>query len=363
MKDTSASNKFPKLQIKPYDGMAVTANVWSQAHEEHRQTGRAHNLALHGSGIVAGLEVVANDPPDKYVFISPGIAIDTGGNVIELTEPVAYDYGESAEGTLYLLLGHGEREIGGVQKDVKYIQNEFVIAARSSIPKRPSVELARVTITDPRLPIKDAENPLHPAAGELDLRFRVPIQPASKRNVRVAISNLGKESTKAAEGWGYLSREMARSSDYRLLIDQEVPLTSALLDYDLVYLGGIGSFRSLKRTVSALSEYLGSGKGLIIEALNEEAQESCQDLLGDLGRKLRPIQDNHSILAEPFLFNDPPGSDNGDQITLDSQVIFTTVGYSYAWTGLAAGNRLSRAEIRAAHEWGDNMIHYLLSGL
>ena len=141
-------NNFPKKQIKPYDGMSITAAVCAEAHEEHRQTERAHNLFLHGNGIITGLEVVANDPPDKHVFISPGIAIDSGGNVIELTEPVAYDFGNTTEGTLYLLLGHGEREVGGVQKESRYLQNEFVIAARSTLPKRASVELGRITISD-----------------------------------------------------------------------------------------------------------------------------------------------------------------------------------------------------------------------
>jgi len=100
MKDNNSAHKFPKVKIKPFDGMSITADVWSQAHEEHRHARRAHTQFTHGSGIVHGLEVVANDPPNRYVFISPGVAVDTAGNVIELIEPVAYDFGDSTEGPL-----------------------------------------------------------------------------------------------------------------------------------------------------------------------------------------------------------------------------------------------------------------------
>jgi hypothetical protein len=360
MTDTNASNSFPKVQIKPYDGMSITANVWSQAHEEHRQTGRAHNLALHGSGIVTGLEVVANDPSDKYVFISPGVAIDTGGNVIELTEPVAYDFGASAEGKLYLLLGHGEREIGGIQKDIKYIQNEFVIAARSSVPKRPSVELARVTISDPGKPIRNADNHLHPGSEELDLRFRNSIDPGIKRPLSVAIGMLGKENPEVTRGWDYLSRELEHSTGYRLIIDHSIPISSELLDFELVYLGWVGSFRVIKRTVSILNQYLDYGKCLIIEALDEAAQKSCNELLEKLNRKLQPVEENNKILTAPFLFYAPPDGFNGNHILLDDQVIFSTAGYSQAWAGKTGGDSLSRAEIRATHEWGVNMILHLM---
>ncbi len=194
MKNTAALNEFPEKQLKPYDGMSVTAEVWSQAHDEHRLAKKAHNLNLHGSGIINGLEVMANDPPDQFVFISPGAAVDSAGNVIVLSEPVAYDFGSSSEGTLFLLLGHGEREVGGVQKETKYLQYEFVIAARSSLPKRPSVELARVNISHPEKPVKNALDQKHPGLEELDLRYRTKIGPEIKRFVNVAVAHLGNEN-------------------------------------------------------------------------------------------------------------------------------------------------------------------------
>ena len=32
MKDSGDLNNYPKKHIKPYDGMSITANVWSLAH-------------------------------------------------------------------------------------------------------------------------------------------------------------------------------------------------------------------------------------------------------------------------------------------------------------------------------------------
>jgi hypothetical protein len=360
MKDTSSLNSFPKRQIKPYDGMAITADVWAEAHEEHRQTERAHNHFLHGSGIITGFEVLANDPPDNYIFISPGIAIDTAGNVIELTETKAYDFGNTAEGTLYLLLGHGEREVGGVNKDIRYCQNEIVIAARSTIPKRASVELARITISEKGEPIKNAENPLHPGADELDLRYRKPIGPGKKKVVRIALCELGKDNAKRFPGWDFLSRECERSTPYKLILDRNNALSEAILDYQMVFIQGADTFQVSKSEVRVLDQYLDLGKKLIIEAHDETSQASFKELLEKLNRELQPVETSSSLLTEPFLFNSPPDGLNGNLVLLDSQVIFTNAGFSSTWAGKAGGTQLSRSDIRSAHEWGLNMIFYCL---
>jgi hypothetical protein len=187
MKDTSTSHKFPKVQIKPFDGMSITAEVWSQAHEEHQHFGHAHNLFLHGSGLASGLEVVANDLADRIDFVSPGITVDSAGNVIELTEPFAYDFGESAAGTLYLLLGHEKKETGGDQNEICFIR--MSLSSRHN-PVSPTVLMwSWLGFLSRRIPLQlEMQLPQnHSGPRELDLRVRNIIPTRKRRFIRIAL--------------------------------------------------------------------------------------------------------------------------------------------------------------------------------
>jgi hypothetical protein len=371
MKDTTqkqsgSSNSslsiYPKTRIKPYDGMSVSAAVWAQAHDEHRQASQAHDLLFHGSGIITGLEVFANDPPDHVVFISPGAAVDSAGDVIILPEPVAYDFGDTAEGTLYLLFGHGEREVGGLDSDVKYIQSEFVIAARPSMPKRPTVELARVTLSKSIRDVHNAANPARPEPGQLDLRFRNIVGPRPQQNLRVGLCNLNKASADIEKGWDALSGESARSSPYHLAVDKGLVLSPELLSYDLVYLYGNAAFKVDVLQIDELRAYLDAGHALLIEALHSDAHESFQTLFAGLGLAPKPLAGDDPLLADPFLFAAPPPGYHGNEVFRLGKALYSTAGYGIAWGGkLEGGSKstasASRADIRSAHEWGINLIH------
>lgn len=361
MKDSEALDLFPKMRVKPFDGMSVTAEVWAKAHDEHRNALGAHNLVAHGSGILMGLEVVANDPPDQFVFISPGAAVDPAGNVIVVPEPVAYDFGGASDGELFLVLGQGEREIGGVGSEVKYIQNEFVIAARSSLPKRPTVELARITLSKAGNAVKNAEIPLHPEADMLDLRYRSQLKVSVNQPVSVFVKVLGKEAPEIMSGWDYLGNASQRELPYKLIVDSSSAIPKDLSGFELVYLAGKGKFKSSDPMVKSLNEYIDQGKILLIEALDTEAQESCQELLDKL--KLLPIDaDKKALLfTEPFLFAEPPTGFSGNHVQVWKQVVYSTGAYGLAWAGLAGTGISSRAYIRSAQEWGMNLIRHCVN--
>jgi hypothetical protein len=360
MDDNSALSLFPKTRIKPYDGMSVTADVWTQAHEEHRKARQAHDVLFHGPGIITGLDVQANDPPDQYVFISPGVAVDEAGNIIVLDEPVAYDFGAKAEGSLYLLLGHGERESGGVDKDVRQIHSEFVVAARSSLPKRPAVELARVHISEVGKPIRNPENAAHPAIGELDLRFRAQVGPQARRKVHIGLFNFGREVQDVLAGWRFLAVECERSSSYRLILDGNLSASADLTAYDLVYLSAKGSFNPEGAAVKSLQAYLKQGKVLLAEALDEQAGKSFAKLFEQLGQKPAPLTANTPLLETPFLFAEPPLGASPGSLQASKQLVFSTSGYSLAWAGKLPFEARSRTDIRNTHEWGINLIRYCL---
>jgi len=360
MKDTSVLSIYPKTRIKPYDGMSVSAAVWAQAHEEHRQASQSHDLLFHGSGIITGLEVVANDPPDKFVFISPGAAVDPAGNVIILSEPVAYDFGSNTEGTLYLLLGHGEREVGGVDSDIKYTQNEFVVAARSSLPKRPSVELARVTLPKSFTSVNNAANPAHPGQGQLDLRYRNKVGPREQKLLRVGLCNLSNEIADVEKGWDALSREITRATDYRLIVDPGVTLSAELLSYDLVYLFSNAAFDLDDKKTGVLLGYLDNGKAIVAEAFSVGGHESFMALFASLKINPQPLKADDPILAEPFLFSTAPRGYLGSEVYRFGKTVYSTAGYGSAWNGKFQDGNSPRADIRSSHEWGINMIHFLM---
>lgn len=362
MKDTSALSIAPKTRIKPYDGMSVSAAVWAQAHDEHRLARQSHDLLFHGSGILAGLEVVANDPPGQIVFVSPGAAVDPAGNLIILSEPVAYDLGTASEGPLYLMLGHGEREVGGVEAEVKYIQNEFVLAARPSLPKRPAVELARLVISAKEKVVKNAANSTRPVEGELDLRFRNFIGPQPTSLGRVAVCNLGKDgyTVEVETGWDLLSLECARNSAYRLVVDSGIPLSEGLLSYDLVYLFANNAFKVDDKKVAAVRAYLDTGRCLILEALSPVAEDSFKVLLSGLAVSPKAPERGHALFTAPFLFGTPPRGFHGNTVLMTENLIYSSAGYSLAWSGKFEAGSPTRADIRDAHEWGVNMLQYCL---
>ena len=362
MKNNAAFEKFPEKHISPYDGMSITAEVWANSHDEHRTAREAHNLNLHGSGVICGLEVLANDPPDQYVFISPGAAVDSAGNVIVVNEPVAYDFGKSSEGTLFLLLAHGTREVGGTKKKVRYQQYEFVITARSTLPKRPTVELARIEIADTGKPIKNAEDADHPGSEMLDLRFRNSIAPRQDTLVHALVLGLGSNMDDVLAGWDALANAAPQLSDYRLVVDAakaDAPLDN-LDSYDIVYLGMEGAFLPKAATTKAVTEYLKKGKALFIEALDEGAKDSSQAFLKKLGQTPKKLAKDSSLLNAPFLFGTLPDGFSGSHIEEADKALYSSAAYALSWRGRTKSGGMTREAIRAAHEWGINLIRYAL---
>ena len=66
----------PQQRLVPHEGMVVDVSTWNDAHNYHSVNQQRHNVSLHSAGIVAGLEVVAWDPPDNTAIVNPGIAVD-----------------------------------------------------------------------------------------------------------------------------------------------------------------------------------------------------------------------------------------------------------------------------------------------
>ena len=360
--------EFPTRRIKPVDGMAVTAAVWEEAHEYHRLRQRFHESLYHGAGVVTGLEVVATDPPSTAVRVRPGVAVDPAGQVIVLKEPVTYDLGRGAEGTFYLILSYGEsrpRADGKQQDGPLYVQAEFGLEARPTWPDIPGVELARVRRQGRDAVIADAQDAAHPAPNEVDLRYRRMVGAAPTEVFGVAVCYVGDGAAESGHGAGmdHVARACARAGvrdgRARLAVDFDVPLGPELAGYALVYLVGRAPFRLGKAEMEGLYAYIQGGGTVLVEGCHrvgdgEQTDEAFRGLLSDLGVRLEGLPDGHRLLTEPYLFAAPPRG----EVLVGEGVVFSTGDYGCLWQGRDGDGPARREAIRAAVEWGVNVVAY-----
>jgi hypothetical protein len=370
---------YPAKRVSPYDGMAVTASVWAEAHQYHRQRRQLESLFRHGPGVLAGLEVIASDPPDSTVYVLPGIAVDTVGQVIVVQEPIAFDVA-GAQGLLHLLLTYGESQPRMEQGDEAgplYVHDEFGLEAQLEVPQSACVELARVRRTDRAAPLADAREPSQPGPNEIDLRYRREATAVLPVVASIGVSFLG-EGDGAAHGRGaaQLARTVRRLDSTRAWVDVGVGLDSGIEPYTLLYLVGRGPFQLEQRPMQALYEYLQAGGTVLIEGCRRGEEEgdppadaSFRDLLASLGVELSELPAGHALLEDPYLFASlPAGFETVDGRTLSlgglaedpGSVVMSTYDYGCLWAGERRGQAATREEIRAALEWGTNLVAYAL---
>jgi hypothetical protein len=375
--DKTLLQDFPTKRIKPFDGLAVTAQVWDEAHGYHRQRHRFHELLSHGPGIVSGLKVIASDPPDTSVYILPGVAVDAAGRAIVLNEPVTYDVGDKAEGRLYLLLSYGERQSKSEEHGPVYVHSEFGIEVQPRPDDTRSVELARIRRQKRDAPIFDPQDPAHPGPNEIDLRFRRDVGAATQETVSLAVINVGggAKSVRHSEGADYMARAFNRcgwaDGQYRLCVDHDIAIGPDLAAYALVYLVGHGAFQLGKEDMEALYAYMERGGTLFIESCrhgNAEgepaADTSFYNLMSELGVALNELRSDHRLLREPFLFAASPAgfeTEGAPRVAVGEAAIFSTYDYGCLWQGEQRGGSASREAIRAALEWGSNVVAYAVS--
>ncbi len=370
--------QIPTQRLKAVDGLAITAAIWEEAHGFHRQQLQAHYTLGHGSGILIGLEVLASDPPDHTVYVLPGVAVDPLGRLIFITEPTLYDFGEAIDGHLYLLLSYGETPILGTataeesivhEISPTYIRFDYLIHAPPSPPSAPWVELARVTRSRRQASIHNARDPEQPGPDELDLRFRRYVGAAQPETVRVAVCYLGSNPPRHhGQGMLALARELRRTGTMHVWVDDAVPLTASLSPYTLVYLVGREAFSLEREEMDALYAYLRSGGTVFAESCHQDvkgtppAEGAFTSLWRTLGIKLEPLVETHDLLRDPHLFASPPRgfvpASQEASLHLGGGVILGGLDYGCLWRGMQQDGLPSRAAIRAAQEWGHNLLTY-----
>jgi hypothetical protein len=375
---------YPIRRIEPVDGMAVTAQVWKEAHDYHRKQQQFHSMLSHGPGIVAGMRVIASDPPDSTVYVLPGLAVDSLGRTIVLREPVAYDIG-AAHGLLYLLVSFEESHPTpeGLEEDGPvYVHTQFGFEAVATLPTGPAeqrsrvgVELARIRRRSRAEPIVDPRDAEQPGPNEIDSRFRQEIGVMPQPAVGLAVSYAGgPASRRHGHGARYLAQAL-RQGGRRVWVDDAVALAPGLEAYHLLYLVCQDAFQLNRDEMTAIYGYLQTGGTLFIEscrhglasppeggrAANPPSDASISDLLASLGVQLAEVVPGHQLLAGPHLFaSPPPGFETAGspQISVGDGVIWSMCDYGCLWQGERRDRAASREEIRTAMEWGDNLVSY-----
>lgn len=370
---------FPARRLKSFDGMVVTADVWDAAHDYHQQQLRYHALLQHGAGILTGLDVIASDPPDSAVFIQPGIAIDAAGRMIIVPEGQAFDLGE-AHGPLYLLLSYDESQPrpdqssapAGDSPDVLlFVRAQYGLEALST-PPRPSsahLELARVLRQDSRAVITNAAVAAHPAPNQIDLRFRSCAGSATPPVARIAVCYLGASAAHAhGRGADALARSL-RHAGVQAWVDDAVAMSaqSDLSAYALVYVVAHGHFDLVPDEMNALYAYWQGGGTLLLETCADgdvqAAHATLVDMLASFGVTLADMPEEHAVLREPHFFAAPPPGRAARAAALQAAdgIVLSTADYGCLWHGQREAGRATREDIRAAHEFGHNLVVYAVA--
>ncbi len=357
-------------RLKAKDGMAVNAKIWQQAHDYHLRHQQAHYLFSHGSGIVSGLNVKAReDMGIRRVLIEAGIAVDPQGRILILERGTRYAIPPDKEGLVYLfIMGQGEKVLSQTsKKDPLLVHNAFIINSSSTLPDN-AVELARIDIWGKNKKITDAKNQMQPQTNELDLRFRKNVGAAPERVARIAISYLGNAGSKSLPLYkdkaGHLARALSHLLGYQVWADDNIPLVAdQLLAYALVYLHEYAQTRSTDlraAEMAALRTYLNKGGILFIDSEQGESSPLLQRLSKDFNIHFQDLPVEHALLSFPFPFAaSPDGHTPKGSLKLGNSVIFSARGFGYLWQRQPDnGAPPAREKIRAALEWGANMVDY-----
>lgn len=363
---------YPQKRIKAFDGMAVTADVWDESHDYHRMLLSIHTRFAHGAGIVYGLEVIAGEPPDRQVYVQPGIAVDPLGRTVVLPEQRAYDL-RAIEGLVYIVLSYGESQprvdsLRAAEDAPRFIHAEYALEALVSLPPTPHIELARVRRQAGGAPVSNALNPDLPGLNEIDLRFRKRIGVTETKPATVAVVSLmsGRDSG-AAAGVANLARAMERAGGRRVIVEPQPPLDRSLQNFALVYLVGQHVFRLTTDQMTALYDYWRQGGTIFYESCRDslsvepDGDKAFLDLMSSMGVSLQPLTQNHPLLHAPHLFTAPPDgyeTQGTPRFLVSEGALFSTYDFGSIWQGKRRVRPATRTEIRNAFEWGENLIEY-----
>jgi Domain of unknown function (DUF4159) len=167
---SAVSTQFRR--VNPHPGMMIDADVWRDAHDYHRDQLGLHHLALHGWGIIEGLEVSVVEGVENTLRIEAGYGIDPAGRFVIVPRSQNYQVTAREKQTVFLILQFRDVLADPVGSAPTRVVEAYRIQERDRLPEEPYIELGRLDF-DPRAgTVKAARDAEKPGRNELDLRAR-----------------------------------------------------------------------------------------------------------------------------------------------------------------------------------------------
>lgn len=370
----------------------MNAQRWLVAEDYQRRRQNLQFQSVHQEGIVWGLGVRVIQPPDgvdarfrdqRWIEIQPGMAIDRSGNpiVVDAAPDRTYriDARPPSGGTLtvYIVVSYAEPAEPSSERSQETVREWFRFDQITEPPDGSQVELCRILLTDP-VQLAQPDQFFASQPNQLDFRYRLLAGP---RAATLQVGLLQPTALDSADLATYTFYQCSRENILGLLHSfaglypalqgdgiTPIPLLTEPIDCDCVLIPDgklLLQLTAAERT--GLQRYLQHRTGLIIEVPSDEPMlEQIQQVMGTLSpdRQNTPtlnwndLDRAHPLRRTPFLF----GSLNDlsiDSVQLSAQGRIVLIqGELFAAWGVADGRPLGRSQIRAAQEFGINLLHF-----
>jgi len=390
----SASPKFRFLRVNPFRGLLIDENTWADAHDYHRNQMRFHLLALHGIGIVQGLEVVANQPPDLNVVVRPGVAIDPEGRLLALSEQQIVPIPAVPNlTTIFVVLEYSEKEAqvqnvteGGQPQVARILESCRVRASLEAVGG--AVELARVSFDPATRSIRNPASPRQSGPNEIDgsgrmlTNDRAGSTSTGGKAARIALTMgvlrygpaTNVEWKRHSEGVRRLLRDTAANTnlDANLLDGVSIVDETVMRQCKMLYMTGRSAFRFTPEEEQATRRFLDRGGILWLDPCRnglpsgtpDDFSRSCIELTQKLNRQPIQPRSGHPLFTSRYLFAAPPVALEPAGVVVEAnRIIITTGDYGCLWEGRGQErvDPPSREVLRAAQEFGANAL-FLAAG-
>lgn len=371
--DVEQLASYSLQRVTAYEGLAVDAVLWNDAHGYHQTAQRLHARALHGMGIVTGLRVVADNPPVRGVIVQAGLAVDRDGNAIRVPQPARLALRTTDAGAVAIVLRYVETPVAanGSTGSTPNRVNESFELVEAALPLAPTdIELARVLIADAAAPVRDAMNPWDPKPNEIDPRSRRELRGVSDETLTIGRLVTTDAAANALHRQGLVNvvREMQATEPFAVSFAGDLRADQAAEQCRLLYITGAGELRLTPKDAAGLLAFLRGGGVIFAEpcAEAETARQengrfvaSFQRLMTDLKYALEEIRVGHPLFRARYIFGAAPDGFNGRApILCRYGVVLNPNDYGCCWQGGTAAKPLAREVIRSAIEFAGNVASY-----